>query len=121
MAYDKDKIFEQCKSVIKKHELFFIEDIVAYIPISKKTFYEFYPVDGNDCNELKELLETNKINIKVAIRKKLQAGDKAAELIALYKLICTDDERKALSMQEIKHTGNITLPITGMQIIKDDT
>jgi hypothetical protein len=104
MAYDRKKIFKQCQSVIKKYKLYFIEDVVAYLPISKKTFYEFYPVDGNECNELKELLETNKINTKVAIRKKLQAGDKAAELIALYKLICSDDERKALSMQQIAHT-----------------
>lgn len=104
MAYNKSKIFEQSKSVIKKHRLFFIEDIIAYIPCRKPTFYEFFPPDSNELNELKELLETNKINIKVAIRKKLQAGSKAAELIALYKLICTDDERKALSMQQFEHT-----------------
>jgi len=104
MAYNKTKIFEQSKSVIKKHGLFFIEDIVAYLPIVKKTFYEYFPIESNECNELKELLETNKINTKVAIRKKLQAGNRAAELIALYKLICTDEERKALSMQQFDHT-----------------
>lgn len=115
MAYNKNKIFEQSKSVIKKHRLFFIEDIVAYLPIAKKTFYEYFPVESNECNELKELLETNKINVKVAIRKKLQAGYKAAELIALYKLICTDEERRSLSMQEIKHTGELN--ITGIEYI----
>jgi hypothetical protein len=114
MAYNKVKIFEQSKSVIKKHRLFFIEDVVAYLPIVKKTFYEYFPIDSNESNELKELLETNKTNVKVAIRKKLQAGNKAAELIALYKLICTDDERKALSMQQFSHTveGEINIKFT---------
>jgi hypothetical protein len=119
MAYDRNKIFEQSKSVIKKYKLYFIEDIVAYLPIAKKTFYEFYPVESDECNELKELLETNKVATKVKIRAKLFKGEKAAELISLYKLICTEEERKALSMQEIKHSGSIAVPITGMQFIKD--
>lgn len=105
MAYNKIKIFEQSKFVIKKHRLFFIEDVVAYLPCSKPTFYEFFPPESNELNILKELLETNKIEIKVEIRQKLLKGEKAAELIALYKLICSDDERRALSMQEIKHSG----------------
>jgi hypothetical protein len=121
MAYDKIKIFEQSKSVIKKHRLYFIEDVVAYLPIVKKTFYEYFPLESNESNILKELLEQNKINTKVQIRKKLLKGERAPELIALYKLICTDEERRSLSMQEIKHSGGITTPITGMQLIKDDT
>ena len=83
MAYDQSKIFIKAKAAIKKHNLFFIEDIVAYLPIVKKTFYEYFPVESNESNELKELLEANKITTKVLIRKKLQSGDKAAELIAL--------------------------------------
>jgi len=115
MAYDRKKIFEQSKSVIKKHGLFFIEDVVAYLPIAKKTFYEYFPLESNESNTLKELLETNKITVKVAIREKLQKGNRAAELIALYKLICTDDERRSLSMQEIKHSGELN--ITGIEYI----
>jgi hypothetical protein len=112
MAYDRDKIFEQAKKVIVTKKLYFIEDIVAYLPISKKSFYEFYPVESDECNELKELLEVNKVNTKVAIRKKLQKGDKAAELISLYKLICSEDERKALSMQQVEHSGTIIIDWT---------
>jgi hypothetical protein len=112
MAYNRSKIFEQSKSVIKKHKLYFIEDIVAYLPCSKPTFYEFFSPDSNELNELKELLETNKIATKVAIRRKLQAGNKAAELIALYKLICSDEERKALSMQQFEHIIDGKINIT---------
>ena len=104
MAYDKNKIFEQAKQQVKEHSLYFIEDVVAFLPISKPTFYEFFPVDSNEFNDIKELLENNKISTKVKLRKKLGEGDKASEILALYKLIATDEERKALSMQHIDHT-----------------
>jgi hypothetical protein len=115
MAYNKTKIFEQSKSVIKKYGLYFIEDIVAYLPCAKPTFYEFFPPESNELNTLKELLEINKVETKVEIRGKLLKGDKAAELIALYKLICTEEERRSLSMQEIKHSGQMV--VTGIEYI----
>jgi hypothetical protein len=111
MAYDKKKIFEQAKEVITKHNLFFIEDIVAFIPCDKTTFYRFFPLDCNEYNELKDLLETNKIKTKSSIRAKLYKGEKAAELLALYKLICSDEERKALSMQHIENNVKIQKPL----------
>jgi len=46
MAYDRVKIFEQAKEMIVKHKLFFVEDIVAFLPISKPTFYEFFTIDS---------------------------------------------------------------------------
>lgn len=104
MAYDRAEIFEKAKEQVKEHSLYFVEDVVAFLPISKPTFYEFFPVDSNEFNDIKELLETNRITTKVKLRKKLGEGDKAAEILALYKLIATEDERKALSMQHVDHT-----------------
>lgn len=104
MAYDKNKIYNQAKEAIEKNNLFFIEDIVAFVPCDKTTFYRFFPVDCNEYNTLKGMLEQNKIKTKSSIRAKLYKGNKAAELLALYKLICTDDERRALSMQSFEHT-----------------
>ena len=104
MAYDQKKIFDKAKEQIKKHNLFFIEDIVAFLPCSKTTFYDFFPLESDEMNTLKEMLEDNKIITKSSIRAKLHAGDRAAELLALYKLICTDAERDALSMQKVDHT-----------------
>jgi len=104
MAYDKDKIYELAKEVIIEHTLYFVEDVVSLLPCSKPTFYEFFPIESNELNTLKELLDKNKINTKVRLRKKLEQGDKAAEILALYKLIATPEERSALSMQQIDHT-----------------
>ena len=106
MAYDKKKIFEQAKEVITKHKLFFIEDIVAFLPIAKKTFYEYFPIDSNESNELKEMLETNKIEIKSSMRSKWYKSENATLQMALMKLICNDDERKKLSMNYTDITSN---------------
>lgn len=97
MAYDRNKIFKQAQNVIREHNLFFIDDIVAWLPISKPTFYEFFPLESNELNTLKKLLEDNKVRMKTSIRAKLYKG-KGADLIALYKMICSDEERKAIAM-----------------------
>lgn len=98
MAYDKTKIFEQAKELTVKHKLFFIEDIVAMLPCSKPTFYEMFPLESNELNELKDLIDTNRISIKVGLRKKWNDSDAPALQLSLYKLICSNEERKNLSM-----------------------
>ena len=57
MAYDKTKLYEQAKEAIEKNNLFFIEDIVAFIPCTKATFYDYFPVDSDELNDLKMLLK----------------------------------------------------------------
>lgn len=115
MAYDKKKIFEQAKEVTTKHKLFFIEDIVAFLPIAKKTFYEYFPLDSNESNELKAILETNRIQLKVSMRSKWHKSNAPALQMALYKLIASPEEHKALQMVYTDHTTKgekITAPIT---------
>jgi hypothetical protein len=110
MAYDKKKIFEQAKEVIVKHKLFFVDDIVAFLPISKTTFYEYFPPESNETNELKGLLETNRTTLKVSMRSKWYTSNAPALQMALMKLIATPEELKKLSMQfiesENKNTNN---------------
>ena len=98
MAYDRIKIFEQAKEVIVKHKLFFIEDIVAFLPISKPTFYEYFDINSNEFNELKELLETNRVSLKVSMRSKWYTSNAPALQMALMKLIASPEELRKLSM-----------------------
>lgn len=104
MAYNTDKLLEQAKIAIEKNNLFFIEDIVAFIPCDKTTFYRHFPTDSNEYNTLKEMLEQNKIKTKSSIRSKLYKSERASELLALYRLICTPEEHKKLNQQYIDHT-----------------
>lgn len=104
MAYNRQKIFTQAKEVTIKHKLFFIEDIIAFLPITKPTFYDFFPVDSNEFNELKELLENNRVTLKVSMRSNWYKSKAPALQMALYKLIATTDEHKALQMIYNDHT-----------------
>ena len=104
MAYDKKKIYKQAEEAITKNNLFFIEDIVAFLPISKKTYYEYFPLESNESNTLKELLEANKVKTKSSIRAKLYKSGKSSELIPLYRLIGTLEEKRALNQSYVDHT-----------------
>ena len=111
MAYDRVKIFEQAKEMIVKHKLFFVEDIVSFLPISKTTFYEYFTPDSNETNILKELLEQQRVTLKVGMRSKWYKSDNPTLQVSLMKLICTDDERKKLSMhqaEEVHQDDKIT-------------
>ena len=108
MAYDKKKIFEQAKEMIVKHKLFFIEDIVAFLPCQKSTFYDLFNVNSNEMNELKGLLETNRIELKVSMRSKWYKSNAPALQMALMKLIATPEELKRLSMQYVESENKNT-------------
>jgi hypothetical protein len=108
MAYDRNKIFEQAKEVIVKHKLFFVEDIVAFLPCAKPTFYDFFPPESNELNELKELLEQNRVTLKVSMRSKWYTSNAPALQMALMKLIATPEELKKLSMQFVESENKNT-------------
>lgn len=114
MAYDRVKIFEQAKEMIVKHKLFFVEDIVSFLPCDKTTFYRFFEPDSNEYNELKDLLEQNRVTLKVSMRSKWYTSNAPALQMALMKLIATPEELKKLSMQFIESENtnkNIEVPL----------
>lgn len=95
MEYDRVKILEQAKEAIVKHKLFFIDDIVAYLPISRGTFYNW----GFDkLDDLKELLTQNRVELKVSMRSKWYKSNSPALQMALMKLIASDEELRKLAM-----------------------
>lgn len=121
MAYDRTKIFDQAKDVIVKHNLFFIEDIVAFLPCSKPTFYEFFPVDSNEFNELKDLLETNRTELKVSMRSKWYESNAPALQMALMKLIATPEELKKLSVNYNENLSTLTTNLPLVITLESDS
>ena len=93
---DKDKLKAKAIEVIGKNKLIFIEDICAMCGVNKSTFYDKFPIESNDYNELSKLLDENKISLKVALRKKWFDSDNATTQMALYKLCSTDTEHRKL-------------------------
>ena len=101
--YNKEDLFEQAKEAIKNNNLFFFSDVTAMLPCHHTTFYEYFKPDGEEHTELKEMLEANKIRTKSSIRAKLFKSSKAAELLALYRLICTSEEHRLLNQQYVEN------------------
>ena len=98
MANNREKIFKKAIELIPKHHLFFIEDVISFLPITKATFYDYYKVDSDELNAIKELLDIEKVNMKVKLRAKMYNSKTDTATLALYKLICSDEERKKLAM-----------------------
>ncbi len=104
MKYNKEKLFQQAKEAVLKNNLIFIEEIVSFLPCSKPTFYEYFPPDSNELNELKAIIEDNTINIKSGLRNKWYESDNATLQMALYKLTAREEERKKLAMSYVDNT-----------------
>lgn len=102
IPYTKEQLFEKAKILIKEKELYFIEDVVAYLPISKTTFYTFFKKDSNELNELKEELELNRVSLKIKMRSKWYKSNSPALQMALMKLVANEEELRKLAMQFIK-------------------
>jgi hypothetical protein len=123
MAYNRSKLYEEAKDLIEKKKLFFIEDVVTLLPIAKKTFYEWFPIDSDECNTIKELLDKNKIEIKNGLRNKWYNGNNPLTQMALYKLIGTEEEYHRIASTKTENKNiNIEKPIfNGLDInVKED-
>lgn len=114
MGYNKEKLYKQALKVSENKNVYFIEDVVTLLPCSKQTFYDHFPVDSDEFDTIKANIEANKVSTKLELRTRLSEGDKAAEILALYKLIGTQEERKALSQNYTDHTTDgkkIDIPV----------
>lgn len=109
--YNQSEIFEQSKQLIVEHNLYFIEDVVAYLPIHKSTFYTFFPLESHEYDTLKKMLSQNKVSTKVAIRKQMQESQNPSNLIALYKLLADDTEFAKLTNNDTRSNDNHTITI----------
>ena len=106
MAYKTEDLFNKAIEQIKKHKLFFIEDIISFLPCRKSTFYEHFPNDSDLYKKMFEELEKNRTELKVSMRSKWFRSEAPALQMALMKLICNDDERRKLAMNYTDHTTN---------------
>ena len=114
MAYDRIKIYEQALDLIEKKKLFFIEDVVTLLPCTKSTFYDFFQIDSNELNTIKEGLDKNKIEVKNGLRNKWYNGNNPLTQMALYKLIGTEEEYHRIASTKTENKNiNIEKPIFG--------
>lgn len=111
MAYDKKILYDNAIKSIKNNTLYFIEDVIAFMPCDKTTFYRLFPTESNEYNNIKNELETNRVNTKVGMRKKWNDSDNPTLQVALMKLIATESEAHRLNgtKQEHKLSGDVNI------------
>jgi len=103
MAYDIKELERQSIEAIKKHNIMFIEHLVAYLPCGKTTFYD---LKLNESNAIKKGIEENRTSKKVQLLNNWISEDASPVLqIAAMKMISSDEEAHRLNgtKQEIKH------------------
>ena len=104
MAYNTKVLFQKAKEEIILNKLIFVEEVVAFIGINKSTFYDHFPINSNEINELKELIEVNKVNLKTSMRQKWYKSENPTLQMALMKLLSNQTEHKLLSQNYTDHT-----------------
>lgn len=105
MAYKKGELESKALKIIKDNNLIFIQDVIDFLPCSPATFYNH---ELEKLESIKKLLETNKVTMKVGLRRKWYESDNPTTQIALYKLLATDEENIKISSQKttIDHLNN---------------
>ena len=104
------KLINKCLQLISDYKILFISDLIALLPFSKSTFY-VYGLDKSD--EVKDAIENNKTMIKQKLRAKWYESSTPTLQIALYKILATSEERKAMSSssKEAKTDGMLPLEV----------
>lgn len=106
LKFDPEEIYQQAIDAIMLHELIFVTDIAAYVPCGRSWLYENVLIEGSErMDTIKDLLEGNKVRIKVEVRQKLRAAQKASELLAIYRLTSTTQEHRLLNQAYMDHTS----------------
>lgn len=106
MAYNKEEIKEQMlKNIRKDMDITTFEMASDTVAPTRKTLYDW---QFHKCNTIKDAIESNITKVKQFLRREWRTGNATLQL-ALYKLLSSDEERKALQMEYREHSGEVGL------------
>lgn len=99
MSYNPKELELKSLEAIEKNKLFFIDDVIAYLPCSRATFYN---LELEKLDTIKDALTKVKTEIKVSMRSKWYKSENPTLQMGLMKLIASPDELKQLSMTHVE-------------------
>lgn len=103
-----NKMLKEALELIEEDDnVLFFDDLCAVLGVSRPTFYKYIKKGSEEYKKIDKAIQRNKIKVKKYIRLKLRVSGKAAELLALYRMICTDEERRAINQQYVEMSGNV--------------
>ena len=106
MTYKASELEKLSIEAIQKYKLFFIDDIIAYLPCSRATFYN-HGLDKLDT--IKDALTQVRTEIKVSMRSKWYKSDNPTLQMGLMKLIASPDELRQLSMSHVESNSKVQI------------
>lgn len=104
--YTHEDLYERALKAVETKKPKSITDLIAWMGISRDTFYTYFPTGSDSYKSILEAIGTEKAKIKGAMLQKWVGGNNATLQIAAYRLMADPDELRALSMQ----TQEIELP-----------
>jgi len=102
MKYEYHDLEQMAVEAIQKNKLFFTDDLMAYLPCSRATYYH-KGLDKSDA--IKDAINKNRILAKVDLRKEWRFSNNATLQISLYKLLATEDELQRLSTHKFDNAA----------------
>ena len=97
--FDKEDLLKDSLKLIKRHKLCFVEDLIAFLPCCKKTFYN---KGLHELHEIKDAIHKQRISKKLSLRNKWEDSENATLQMGLYKLLANDDELERLNNSKQK-------------------
>lgn len=102
-----EELLQQALDLCKKGGLLTIQDVIAYLPVNSSRFYDYFPAKSEGNLLIQEALEKSKRKACVSIRSRLYAmANNPTAQITVYKMLCSEEERAALSMTKTDITTN---------------
>lgn len=102
---DKYDLLEQALAICKKGGMVTLEDVIAFLPCCKSTFFNCFPSGSPEHEQIIDALNISKRKACVSIRGRLYNSDNPTALITVYKMLCTEEERNAISMSRTDITS----------------
>jgi hypothetical protein len=99
MSYNPKDLEKKALEAIEKNKLFFIDDVIAYLPCSRATFYN---LELEKLDTIKDALTKVKTEIKVSMRSKWYKSENPTLQMGLMKLIASPEELKQLAMTHVE-------------------
>lgn len=117
----KEEIYDKCVELLEndKNSIRYIDELVAYLPICRTTFYDYFKVNSNKLNTIKELIDNNKVKVKSDLRRKWETSDNATLQMGAYKLLANEDELDRLNSRE-KANNILEIPKMEINVFKEE-
>ena len=88
------KFEKDCLKAIEKNGITFLDEIFTFVKIQPSEFFEY---NLQESTKIKDAIDINRARLKRDLRAKWLDSSNATLNAALYKLVCTEEEKKSLS------------------------